>query len=104
MTRERWSLLLGEWCQILGIEKPPRLEFVPPRRMPRGVGMLTEFYLACEENWVIKINTGELDDPEAMLVHELMHVLSQCTDQIHEEWIRKSAAALINLHRGGRKC
>ena len=28
MTRERWALLLGEWCAILQIEKPPRLEFV----------------------------------------------------------------------------
>ena len=60
MTRERWALLLGEWCAILGIEKPPRLEFVPPRRLPRGVAMLTEYFLAIKEGWLIKISTAPM--------------------------------------------
>ena len=60
MTRERWALLLGEWCAILKIEKPPRLEFVPPRRMPQLVAMLTEYFLAIEEGWLILISTAPM--------------------------------------------
>lgn len=101
MTRERWALLLGEWCAILGIEKPPRLEFVSPRRMPQRVAMLTEWYLAIEEGWSIKISTCDLDDPELLLVHELLHVRTGCTDQCHEPWIRALAAALVGLKRNG---
>jgi len=101
MTRERWALLLGEWCAILQIEKPPRLEFVPPRKMPQRVAMLTEYFLAIEEGWLIKISTGDLDDPELTLVHELLHVRTGCTDQCHEPWIRDVAAALVALKRRG---
>ena len=102
MTREQWHLLAGEWAAILGITTPPRLEFVPPRRMPQRVAMITEYYLAIEEGWVIKISTGDLDDPEALLVHELLHVRTGCTDQCHEPWIRDVAAALVGLKRRGR--
>lgn len=101
MTRDRWATLLAEWCAILGITTPPRLEFVAPRRMPQRVAMLTEYYLAIEEGWLIKISTGTLDDPEALLVHELLHVRTGCTDQAHETWIRDVAAALVALRRSG---
>ena len=101
MTRERWALLLGEWCAILQIEKTPRLEFVPPRRMPQRVAMLTEYYLAIEEGWVIKISTAPMSDPEEDFVHELLHVKTGCTDQCHERWIRDVAAALVTLKRRG---
>jgi hypothetical protein len=99
MTRERWALLLGEWCAILGITEPPTLVFLPARRMPQGVAMLTEWYLALENGWQIKISTGDLDDPERTLVHELLHVRTGCTDQAHEPWIRALAAALVALKR-----
>ena len=101
MTRERWALLLGEWCAILQIEKPPRLEFVPPRKMPQRVAMLTEYFLAIEEGWLIKISTAPTVDPEEDFVHELLHVATGCTDQCHEPWIRKTAAALVALKRRG---
>ncbi len=101
MTRERWALLLGEWCAILGIEKPPRLEFVPPRKMPQRVAFLTEWYLVIEEGWVIKISTAPMADPEEDFVHELLHVRTGCTDQAHEPWIRDVAAALVGLKRNG---
>jgi len=101
MTRERWALLLGEWCAILGITEPPTLVFLPARRMPQHVAMLTEWYLALENGWQIKINTGDLDDPERTLVHELLHVRTGCTDQCHEPWIRDVAAALVGLKRRG---
>jgi hypothetical protein len=101
MTRERWALMLGEWCAILQIEKPPRLEFVPPRKMPQRVAFLTEWYLAIEEGWLIKISTAPMDDPEEDFVHELLHVKTGCTDQAHEPWIRAVAAALVALKRRG---
>lgn len=99
MTREQWALILGEWCQILGITAPPTLVFLPARRMPPGVAMLTEWYLALENGWQIKVSTGDMDDPERTLVHELLHVKSGCTDQCHEPWIRDLAAALVALKR-----
>jgi len=99
MTHERWALLLGEWCAILGITTPPTLVFLPARRMPQGVAMLTEWYLALENGWQIKVSTGDMDDPEALLVHELLHVRTGCTDQAHEPWIRDLAAALVALKR-----
>ena len=60
MTREEWHWLLGEWCERLQIDKTPRLEFVPPRRMPQRVAMLTEYFLAIEEGWLIKISTAPM--------------------------------------------
>ncbi len=101
MTRERWALLLGEWCAILGITTPPTLVFLPARRMPQGVAMLTEYYLAIDEGWVIKISTAPMSDPEEDFVHELLHVKTGCTDQCHEPWIRDVAAALVALKRNG---
>lgn len=99
MTRERWALMLGEWCAILQIEQPPRLEFVPPRKMPQRVAFFTEWDLAIEEGWLIKISTAPMPDPEEDFVHELLRVATGCTDQCHEPWIRALAAALVALKR-----
>jgi hypothetical protein len=63
--------------------------------------MLTEYYLAIEEGWVIKISTAPMSDPEEDFVHELLHVKTGCTDQCHERWIRDVAAALVALKRNG---
>lgn len=101
MTRERWALLLGEWCEVLGITAPPALVFLPKRRMPPGVAMLTEYFLALENGWEIKVSTADLDDPELLLVHELLHVRTGCTNQCHEPWVRALATALVALKRRG---
>lgn len=100
MTRERWHLLAGEWCVALGIETPPRLKFVASKEIP-GCYAVTEYFRAIEDGWLIKIQRGYIDDPEIVLVHELLHVRTGCTDQVHEPWIRSIAALLVRLKRSG---
>ena len=103
MTRqqEQCFTYLGKWCEILQIENAPTLHVVP-RSKTDGADAVCEYYDALETGFVIKIAKGPHVDLESDILHELMHVRTGCTDQIHETWIRKLTDALLALDRAKR--
>lgn len=98
MTRERWALLLGEWCMILGITERPRLLVVPASDIP-GDDARVDFDDRRASHWTIRVRRGHHADPDLIMAHELLHVRTGLTDAAHEAWICDVSAALVALKR-----
>lgn len=98
MNREQWQRLLGKWCEILRIQRAPRLVIVAAADIP-GCDAIAEFDDTRAEHWTIKVRRGKHRDPELIMCHELLHVRTGLTDAAHEAWICDISAALVAGHR-----
>lgn len=93
MTLLDWHYRLGYWCEVLNIRDTPRLEIVPPEAIP-GCDAMADFDDERATKWAVRIRSGTHARPDRLLVHELLHVRTGCTDAIHEGWICDIADAL----------
>lgn len=93
MTLHDWHYRLGYWCEVLNIRDTPRLEIVDQSVIP-GCDAMADFDDSRATRWVVKIRRGCHERPDELLVHELLHVRTGCTDACHEAWICDVARAI----------
>lgn len=93
MTLHDWHYRLGYWCEVLGIRDTPRLELVDQSAIP-GCDAMADFDDQRATLWRIRIRRGCHERPDELLVHELLHVRTGCTDACHEAWICDVARAI----------